>query len=559
MNLKQLDETGRSGKSWLWKTAILAGALGLGTWLLLSVLVPVKLPEDFPKPPDLREQNAELSSLLNGADAAARKRPGSADDIGRLAMIYHSNQFYSQAASAYQIAARLAPDEYRWPYCQALMQEENGEEQALFRLLQQTIRLKPDYLPALVKLGDLSFKQDRLEEARRYYDSSITRAIGGFPLQARFGLGRIAARQQDWKRVVELMEPLTREYPQIRPPRQLLADAYEALGQADKAAEELKHFQRPNLTVVPPVDDPLSVEILSLCCSSTRLLKQAGYLSRFSFSEEVLRLSRRAVEVEPMDADARHFLAIALFNVKGTDPGAVEEALAQLREGLRLRPGDPHPLVLAGEIFFRQKKTDRQVEQMRFLLAQNAGSAEAHYYLGLAAERLGNKNDAAAQYRAAVKTNPDYAEPNYRLGLLLAQEGKHDEAIGFFQKAVRIKPAYTRARFNLAAALEQNGRTAEAVAQYTEVLRLDANDFEAHMNLGLVLGKLGRLEEVRRHFGEAVRIRPDDPQSHYALGIALAGLKKNAEAVEEFRQALKLKPDYAEALRQLQQLERSRP
>jgi predicted Zn-dependent protease len=69
-----------------------------------------------------------------------------------------------------------------------------------------------------------------------------------------------------------------------------------------------------------------------------------------------------------------------------------------LQKTVRLRPGDSHSLVLAAEIFFRQKKTDPQVEQMRALLAKNSGSAESHYYLGLAAERLGNRDEAKLHF-----------------------------------------------------------------------------------------------------------------------------------------------------------------
>ncbi len=143
MNRKHAEDAGGAGKAWICKTALIACALGLGTWLLLSTLVPVKLPENFPVLPNLQSQNVELRNLLSSADAAARSHPGSPDDIGRLGMIYHSNQFYDQAASAYQIAARLASDDYRWPYCQALMQEENGQDQALLQLLQRTIGLTP--------------------------------------------------------------------------------------------------------------------------------------------------------------------------------------------------------------------------------------------------------------------------------------------------------------------------------------------------------------------------------------------------------------------------------
>jgi hypothetical protein len=63
------DSAAHSPKAWLVKLGLLAIGLGLGTWILLSVLYPLKLPEDFPGPPDLQSQNAALRKLLNDADA----------------------------------------------------------------------------------------------------------------------------------------------------------------------------------------------------------------------------------------------------------------------------------------------------------------------------------------------------------------------------------------------------------------------------------------------------------------------------------------------------------
>ncbi len=90
-------------------------------------------------------------------------------------------------------------------------------------------------------------------------------------------------------------------YPHIRPLYRLLLDAYEALGQSDKAAEEHRHLLEPKLIVVSPVKDAPLDELLSLCCSSTRLLKEAGLLSRFGHPNQAIEVARRAMHagVEP--------------------------------------------------------------------------------------------------------------------------------------------------------------------------------------------------------------------------------------------------------------------
>jgi cytochrome c-type biogenesis protein CcmH/NrfG len=133
-------------------------------------------------------------------------------------------------------------------------------------------------------------------------------------------------------------------------------------------------------------------------------------MSRFGHPDQAIRIARRAVEIEPGDADCRHFLARTLLKTHGDDPEAVNGALAQLREGLRLRPADVTPLWYFASSFFEQDKTDAAVEQLHALLAANADREDAHYYLGLVADRQGRKDEAITEYRAALKTDPKNAE-----------------------------------------------------------------------------------------------------------------------------------------------------
>jgi len=537
------------------KVAVLACALGVATWLLLSVVVPPGVPGDFPTLPDLQSGNATLRALVGAADAQARSHPDSAQDVGRLGMVYHANQFIEQAQAAYTIAARLAPRDYRWPYCLALIKEESGREREVPDLLLTSVKYKDDFLPSLLKLGDYCFKQENPGEAARYYEASLRASDKDSRLQALFGLARVAARRQEWNKVIEYAAPLPREYPHVRSPHQLLLAAYEALGQADRAAEERKVLLEPKLIVVPPVRDVISEELGTLCCSSTRLLKAAGLLCRFGRPDDAIDVARRVVEIEPGDADAHHFLARTLLETHGDNPSAVDEALAQLKEGMRLRPDDLTPLWFFASFFFENRKTETAVEQLHSLLAENAGREDAHYYLGLVADHQGRVQQAVAQYQAALKSNPSHALACNKLGLILVTQGRLDESIAYFRRALGLDPTFTLARCNLGVALEQKGRIDEAIEQFVETLRLKPSDGPTHLYLAIALLKTGKIEEAIPHFREAARITPDDPQAHYGLGGALAMHGNPQEAVGEVREALRLRPDYAEARALLQKLE----
>jgi tetratricopeptide (TPR) repeat protein len=542
-------------KTSLWKTAGLAVVLGGVTWLLAPMLLPARLPDDFPKLPDLHHVNPSLGDLLRKADRDARRKPGSADVVGKLGLAYHANLFLEQAARAYRIAARLAPDDYRWVYCQAFLEEENGNEQQERRLLEQTLRLKPDHVPALLKLADASFKLDRLDDAARYYEAALRVPGGGASLQANFGLGRVAARHKDWNKVIALSTPLARTYPRLLPPYELLVEAYQALGQSNQAAQARQGVLSAKSKVVPPLDDPLNQQLIDVCYSSTRLLKQAGLLSRFGYPDQALQLARRAAKAEPTDADVRNFIAHTLITAHPGKPEAVNEALAQLGECLRLRPDDVAPLWMFARDFFDVPEPPAAVEQIRVTMQPYAGRADAHLYLGLAAAAQGQTSEAISQYRAALKNDPENAGVYSQLGIVLAKAGKFDEAIVNLQRSVEMNSLDVTTRFNLGAVLLERGKDAQALKELNEVLRLKPDYAAAHFCIAFACLYSKRTDEAVARFREGLRYDPDDAEAHYGLGSALAMQRKREEALSEVSRALRLRPDYAEAQQLLRQLE----
>jgi tetratricopeptide (TPR) repeat protein len=557
---QEIEDRGTLRSKRTWIIALLAVVLGFGTWLALRVLGPgpASLPPDFPVRPDLKSANAALKTLIDTTDLAARSIPASASKVGRLGMVYHANQFYDQAQAAYVIASRLDPKDYRWVYYQVLLAEERGQDTSQPSLLAKVLQLKPDFLPVLQKQGDIFLKQGQFEKAALYYRKARGAAGGENSPQARFGAARVAQRRGDWAVVIENLEPVVRDYPHVRPAHQLLAEAYEALGQSEKAAAQRAILVAANLTPMPPLDDPLYQDLVQVSCSSTRLLKEAGLLTRFGHWEEAIRVGRRAVEVEPGDADAHHFVARSLLDSRGADSEAVHEALVQLNEGLRLRPDDLVPLFYFATFFFREEKTDVAVEELRSMLASHPASAEAQYYLGVVAGRKGQVEEAFGHYQEALRINPKYAEPCDKLGQILMQQGQIEAAVAQFQKAVQLKPTFTRARCNLGVALEQQGRVEEAIKQYEEALREKPNDGSAQMYLAIALLKTGKVQRAVDEFRNAVRLAPEDPEGHYGLGFALV-LQGQAEAArKEFQEALRLRPGYEEARLQLEKLERKK-
>ena len=166
--------------------------------------------------------------------------------------------------------------------------------------------------------------------------------------------------------------------------------------------------------------------------------------------------------------------------------------------------------------------------------------------LGTDLARQGLREQAIAEFRAAIRIRPDDAVAHSNLGLALREQGKPEEAIAAYREAIRIQPDLAAAHNGLGGALQGLGNPEEAIAAYREAIRIQPYFAPAHNNLGNALRAQGKLDEAVAAYRESIRIQPN-AVPHYNLGIALKAQEKPEEAVAEFRTAIRLEPAYPEA------------
>src|SRR5262249_22816720 len=73
-------------------------------------------------------------------------------------------------------------------------------------------------------------------------------------------------------------------------------------------------------------------------------------------------------------------------------------------------------------------------------VARNGDNYIARNFLGTALGMQGKFDEAAAQYREAVRVWPDYADALNNWGYTLAQQGRKQEVIVKYEAVLRIKP-----------------------------------------------------------------------------------------------------------------------
>ncbi len=263
---------------------------------------------------------------------------------------------------------------------------------------------------------------------------------------------------------------------------------------------------------------------------------------------EAIAHLRESLRLRPGYVFARFDLGVAL-EAQGDLPGAIDE----YREVLRVKPRVASVHYSLGSALLRLGRLGEAVEEYEAALRLEPDFWPAHVNLGAALATQGRLPEAMAHYRQALHANPRIAVAENNLGRALLQLGRLDEATPHFRRAVDIDPRNADARNNLGLALAREGKVAEAIDQFEASLRLEPASGEAHSNLGVALVRANRPADAADHFRKALEINPGNAEAHNLLGIALARQGHMREAAAEFRKALRIKPDFSQARANLEQ------
>ncbi len=163
---------------------------------------------------------------------------------------------------------------------------------------------------------------------------------------------------------------------------------------------------------------------------------------------------------------------------------------------------------------------------------------------------------ALVELEKFVKSQPNSAAGRVRYGEALATAGELEEAAVQFKAAIKIDEKHTGAWLDLGLVAMQSDERAQAQKYFEKVLELtEGADYEAInqrretalFHLGEIALDARRYEEAAGYFKGALRIRKDSSTTYYLLANALHGLDDEDAALEQLDAALAFDPNYAEA------------
>ena len=461
---------------------VLVGALGLVAIAGASTFRATRFRDRLPSLPAWSREPAALRARLTEADRAARAAPTSADAVGALGFAYHANLFFVQADRSYALAEELDGSEWRWTYNRALVHEVRGDEAAAAAALRRVVDRAPQVGPAWWRLGDAEFKLGRLDAANDAWTEARKlpgpppaaavepaapprRAVASISAYASLGLARVALARGDTDRARVLLEEAITATPSFGPAVRLLGTVYTTLGREEEAARTVRRAER--LPGYDPYVDPTFELLVRESRSPTFLLQQAAAADAGTNGQWREYLIRRALELDPDNADALFELATLLRVLR-----RFEEALSLLTRLQQLTPDDVQVVADIGRCLSGLRRFAEAEAMLRRAL-KGLDDANTRYDLGLVLDRTGRLAEATAEYRRALERNPTHRDALNNLGVMLARAGQLGESVQLFERLVEADPANPDAHANLGALLLSSAQSERAAAEFRAALEID--------------------------------------------------------------------------------------
>ena len=175
----------------------------------------------------------------------------------------------------------------------------------------------------------------------------------------------------------------------------------------------------------------------------------------------------------------------------------------------------------------------------------NPDHADIYNNRGNAKHQLGRYDAAITDYDIAIQLNPDHADIYNNRGNAKHQLGRYDAAITDYDTAIQLKPNYAEAYNKRGRAKHKLGRYDAAITDYDTAIQLKPNHAEVYINRGDAKHQLGQYDASIADYDIAIQLNPIGAAAYSNRGRAKHKLGWYDAAITDYDTAIRLKPNYA--------------
>ncbi|QJW92594.1 tetratricopeptide repeat protein [Frigoriglobus tundricola] len=436
------------GRRRLWAAFVLAAlAIGAGVWW--SHREPP--PPEPPLPATITETEVREAVERARANVVADPRSGAAwGDYGSVLL---AHLFDHEAQQCFEEAARLAPNDPRWPYArgQIALKRDPANALVLLTAAADAARTDPKFRTAFtLALAEALLEGGEVDRAADLFDrEAATRSD-----RATYGLGLVAVARGDDATAAQRFAAV-RWNPSCR--KQAHAQlARLARARGDVTAAKQYEAEANAVEGDPPWPDPYLDHVVGLQVGYRGLQRRTTILERDGQFQAAAELYLEQARHE-RTSKALTGAGINLGRLGRRDMRHYDEAIALLREAVQLGPSDTNAHFTLSLVAFSRAER---------LWVADPRSAEA----------AGGFREAIEEARKATELKPDHARAFLHWGLALKNLGDPKAAIEPLRKGLVIRPEEFELHLGLGQALAACGDRAGAGASFHVAQKLDPND-----------------------------------------------------------------------------------
>jgi tetratricopeptide (TPR) repeat protein len=234
------------------------------------------------------------------------------------------------------------------------------------------------------------------------------------------------------------------------------------------------------------------------------------------------------------------------------------EALDILHRATRYNPSDAKAWYFLGTAAAKADDPDQALEAFQHAIALAPDQAQPYHGLASVYADIERYDDAIAAYRQAITLNPDFAYAHNGLGLIYEHRRQFDQAISAYQRAIALDPTYAHPHRNLGDVYDKLRQYSRAAAAYRRAIAIEPGFADAHHGLGNMYRLLERYDDAIAAYRQAIALDPDDAYPQTGLGNIFSLLGEADTAEQHYRSALAIDPQAIGALISLSRLARQR-
>src|ERR1700692_1933044 len=329
--------------------------------------------------------------------------------------------------------------------------------------------------------GEAALHAGKLDEAERAFKQVLV--LNPEVAGAYANLGVIYMRRKQWPQALQMLHKAEKLAPEIAGIRLNIGLAYFRQNDFPRAIG-------PFESVVQQAPDSFQARyLLGLC-----------YFFNNRWTDAIGKL-------EPLWAKASnqlnylYVLDIAAYKAKSQ---ALEErAAARLVE---VGEGSPEFHLLMGKAHLNRGEYDDAVTELGAAAKADPKLPFVHFNLGLA---YGHKQDyerARNEFHKDIAIESDVPFSYEQLGNLESTVGNDDEAAKNYRSALKLDPQLISSHMGLAKIEEHRRHYAGALSELDQIIRLETGNASAHYLRGQVLTRMGREKEGREELTSATRL-----------------------------------------------------